>query len=191
MYGVVNKAVEDLVVSAHGAEKWEEIKAKAGVDVSVFISNEPYADEITYKLVGAACDVLGTSPREMLIAFGEHWVLKTGLGHYGALMRSGGDSLSAFLVNLPHFHTRVQLIYPKLEPPTFECSDIQERSLRLHYFTHRPGLSDFVVGLVQGLGKLFETPATATLVESKAAGADHDIFEVRWVAAAGHDGDGN
>ena len=187
MYGVVNKAVEDLVVSTHGAEKWEAIKTKAGVDVSVFISNEPYPDDVTYELVGAACDVLGASSRDILIAFGEHWVLKTGLGHYGALMRSGGNSLSEFLVNLPHFHTRIQLIYPKLEPPSFECSDVQAHSLRLHYFTLRPGLTDFVVGLVQGLGKLYDTPATAALVESKAAGADHDVFEVKWASAGGHD----
>ena len=38
-----------------------------------------------------------------------------------------------------------------------------------------PGLADFVVGLVQGLGKLYQTPATAKLVESKADGADHDV----------------
>jgi len=190
MYGVVNKAIEDLVVSGHGIEKWEAVKTKAGVDVSVFVSNDPYPDELTYKLVGAACDVLGASRQDILIAFGEHWVMKTGLVHYGALMRSGGDTLSEFLVNLPHFHTRIQLIYPKLAPPEFECSDVQQRSLRLHYFTHRPGLSDFVVGLVQGLGQLYETPATARLLESKAEGADHDVFEVKWAAAVGLDAHG-
>jgi hypothetical protein len=53
----------------------------------------------------------------------------------------------------------------------------------LHYFTHRPGLADFVVGLVQGLGKMFSTPAEARLIESKAEGADHDIFHVTWTSA--------
>ena len=98
-------------------------------------------------------------------------------------MRSGGQSLKEFLINLPNFHTRVQMIYPKLQPPRFECTDIGEDSLTLHYFTHRPGLADFVVGLVQGLGKLYHTPATATLLASKAAGDDHDVFDVRWTAA--------
>lgn len=184
MYGLVNKAIEDLVVTQFGEDKWEAIKAKAGVDVEVFVSNEVYPDEITYDLVGAASDILGAPARDILIAFGEFWVLETASKGYGAMMRSGGQSLKEFLINLPNFHTRVTMIYPNLRPPSFECTDIGEHSLRLHYLTHRSGLTDFVVGLVQGLGKLYKTPATATLVESKAAGADHDVFEVRWTSAA-------
>lgn len=180
MYGLVNKAIEDLVITRFGESKWEAIKAKAGVDVEVFVSNDSYPDEITYNLVGAASEVLGAPAKDILIAFGEHWVLKTAAQSYGAMMRSGGQSLKEFLINLPNFHTRVQMIYPKLTPPRFECTEVTEESMMLHYFTHRAGLTDFVVGLVQGLGKLYKTPATAVLIESKAEGADHDIFEVRW-----------
>jgi len=180
MYGLVNKAVEELVVHNFGEEKWEAIKVKAGVDVDVFISNEAYPDEMTYKLVGAASEVLGLPADQILIAFGEHWILNTASASYGPMMKSGGKCLKDFLVNLPDFHTRVTMIFPNLEPPRFECSDIQDGSLKLHYFTHRPGLTSFVVGLVQGLGKLYATPATATILESKETGADHDVFDVRW-----------
>ncbi len=184
MYGLVNKAIEELVTTGYGAEKWETIKAKAGVDVEVFISNEGYSDEITYKLVGAASEVLGLSVREVLIAFGEHWVLKTALHGYGAMMRSGGGSLKEFLINLPNFHTRVQMIYPQLQPPRFECQDITDTSMSLHYFTHRPGLTDFVVGLVQGLGKLYHTPVSIAITALKTEGADHDVFDIHWTLPA-------
>jgi hypothetical protein len=180
MYGLVNKAIEELIVTQFGEDRWETIKQKAGIDIDVFISNEGYSDDITYQLVGAAAEVLGMTARDVLIAFGEHWVLKTASHGYGAMMSSGGASLKEFLVNLPKFHTRVQMIYPNLQPPRFECHDVQDTSMTLHYFTHRPGLTDFVVGLVQGLGKLYHTPATATVVALKTAGADHDIFEVNW-----------
>lgn len=183
MYGLVNKAIEDLVVCQFGEDTWEQIKKKAGVDVDVFVSNEAYPDSVTYDLVSAASEVLGKSARDILIVFGEHWVLKTAAKSYGAMMSAGGASLKEFLVNLPNFHTRVQMIYPKLQPPSFECSDISENSLHLHYFTHRPGLTDFVVGLVQGLGKLYSTPATASVIAKKADGADHDVFEVSWAKA--------
>ena len=33
MYGLVNRAVEDLVCTNFGEETWEKIKEKAGVDV--------------------------------------------------------------------------------------------------------------------------------------------------------------
>lgn len=180
MYGLVNKAVEDLVVTNFGEDKWEAIKLKAGVDVDAFISNEGYPDEMTYTLVGAASEVLGLPAEQILIAFGEHWVLKTAAHSYGPMMKSGGKSLKEFLVNLPNFHTRVAMIFPNLQPPRFECTDITETSLNLHYFTHRPGLTTFVIGLVQGLGKLYNTPATATATKTREAGADHDVFEVKW-----------
>jgi hypothetical protein len=184
MYGLVNKAIEELVVTHFGEDKWELIKKKAGVEVDVFVSNEAYPDDMTYDLVSAASAVLGASASDILVAFGEHWVLKTASDSYGSMMRAGGASLKEFLINLPNFHTRVQMIYPKLQPPRFECSDIGESSMHLHYFTHRSGLTDFVVGLVQGLGKLYSTPATAKVIATKAEGADHDVFEVSWTAAA-------
>ena len=53
MYGMVNKAVEDMVCRNYGAPAWERIKEQAGVDIEVFLSNEPYADEVTFRL--AAC----------------------------------------------------------------------------------------------------------------------------------------
>jgi hypothetical protein len=180
MYGLVNQAVEDLVVTNFGDDKWEEIKSKAGVDVDVFISNESYPDDMTYDLVSAASEVLGASAHDILVSFGEHWVLKTAAQSYGPMMKSAGASLKEFLINLPNFHTRVQMIYPKLQPPRFECSDVGDMSLKLHYLTHRPGLTSFVIGLVQGLGKLYETEVTVEAVEKKADGADHDVFTVSW-----------
>jgi hypothetical protein len=77
MYGLVNKAIEELVVTHFGEDQWELIKKKASVDVEVFVSNEAYPDEMTYDLVSAASEVLGKSASAILVAFGEHWVLKT------------------------------------------------------------------------------------------------------------------
>lgn len=44
MYGMVNKAIEEMLVMHHGEDLWEKVKAKAGVAVEVFISNEAYPD---------------------------------------------------------------------------------------------------------------------------------------------------
>ncbi len=180
MYGMVNKAIEEMVVSAHGEAAWVEIKRRAGVTEEIFISDEGYSDEITYKLVGAASEVMGTPAEKILHAFGEHWVLNTAKKGYGPMMTAGGRTLRDFLTNLPHFHDRVAMIYPNLAPPRFEIADDGERSLRLHYRSHRTGLTAFMEGLLSGLGKMFATPIRVTLEASKAAGADHDIFLVQW-----------
>jgi len=184
MYGHKNKALMDLVVTHLGAEKWDAIKKKAGVEVEGFISNKSYPDEMTYSLVGAVSDVLGLTPDEVLVALGKHWVLEIAAESCGAMTRAGGKSLGEFLVNLPNFHTRVEMIYPNLKPPRFACSDITEKGLKLHYSTHRAGLTSFVIGLVQGLGTHYITPSTCTVVETKADNAECEIFQVTWSEAA-------
>ena len=77
MYGLVNKAVVDLVVSKFGQDTWDAIKKKAEVDIDVFVSMEGYPDDITYRLVGAASEILKIPPEAVLEAFGEYWVLYT------------------------------------------------------------------------------------------------------------------
>lgn len=180
MYGLVNKAIEEMVRRGFGDDAWERVKARAGVDVELFISNQPYDDQITYNLVGAASELTGIPAERLLFNFGEHWILHTSRAGYGALMDAAGKTLPEFLENLPNFHTRIAMIFPHLEPPRFAVSDRTATSLKLHYHTHRSGLIPFVEGLLSGLGKKFQTPVRSTLLESKAAGAPHDVFLVEW-----------
>ena len=180
MYGLVNKALEELIVCDYGPEAWIQVKELANVGDDVFISDEAYADEITYKLVGAASEITHLPISDILVKFGEYWILKTGPEYYGALLKSGGANLKEFLENLPHFHSRIQLIYPKLRPPEFECSHVTEKSLHLHYRTHRLGLTPFVFGLLKGLSASYKTPIKVDLVASREAGDSHDIFEIQW-----------
>ena len=180
MYGMVNKAVEDMILRGHGEETWQRIREAAGLDVEVFVSNESYSDDVTYRLVDAASRVLDAPAEQILQAFGEHWVLHTAQEGYGSLMQAGGQNLAEFLKNLPNFHTRVTMIFPRLQPPSFECSEVTDDSLLLHYRTHRPGLAPFVVGLLRGLGTRFGTPVTVTRADRREDGAGHDTFRVRW-----------
>lgn len=180
MYGLVNKVIEQLVCRNHGEDTWEEIKRRAGIDVEVFLSNESYPDDVTYRLVGAASEVLKVPADDILKAFGEHWITYTAKEGYGGMLQAAGRTLPEFFRNLPTFHTRVAMIFPKLHPPKFHCTEVTERSMKLHYSTHRPGLSAFMVGLLQGLGTLFETPLTVTHLESRQQGAEHDVFLLEW-----------
>ena len=180
MYGMVNKALEDMITIRFGEEVWEEVKEAAGVDIDMFLSNESYPDDVTYQLVGAASMALDKPAPELLEAFGVHWVLKTAREGYGDLMDAGGKTLSEFLINLPNFHTRVTLIFPYLQPPRFACTDIEENQLRLHYYSNRPGLAPLLIGLLKGLGEMFATPLQIRHAVAKGDGADHDEFLIAW-----------
>lgn len=180
MYGIVNKAIEDLVKTQFGDDKWDAVKLRSGIDIDFFVSSEPYDDDVTYALARAVSEEMNITLAEVLHAFGEWWVLKTGNEKYGGLMEAGGKDLKAFLINLPLFHNRIMLIYPKLTPPEFKVSNITKSGIHIHYFSRRQGLQDFVRGLLSGLGKLYKTNATVELLESRTEGKDHDVFKVNW-----------
>ncbi len=180
MYGLVNKAIQDMVCSRFGKEIWQEIKQKAEVDVAVFISMEGYPDDLTHRLVKAASAVLGLSPSEIMQAFGEFWVQYTSEEGYGEMMDMSGDTLPEFLENLDNLHARVGVSFPKLQPPSFECSDMEEDSLSLHYRSSREGLTPMIIGLVKGLGTRFDTEVDITQTQSRDDGAEHDEFLVKY-----------
>lgn len=180
MYGIVNRAIEDLVRENFGDDKWELVKAESKVDVDLFLSNEPYDDSYTYQLAIAASKVLELPLSDVLFAFGEYWVLKTGKMKYGHLMEAGGANLQEFLVNLPNFHNRIMLLFPKLMPPEFQITDETPNSLHVHYFSMRAGLADFVKGLLSGLAKMYGVQTTIELIASRDLGHSHEIFKVSW-----------
>jgi hypothetical protein len=180
MYGLVNKGLQELLIARFGEATWEKIKAHAKIEEELFISNESYPDSLTYSLVSSACAVTFIRADELLFAFGEYWVMQTGRISYGALFDAAGKTLPEFLNNLPNFHTRVKMMFPKLEPPKFKIANQTPSSLELHYVTHRPGLTDFVRGLISGLGRSFRTEVRSSLISSKSSGAEHDVFLIEW-----------
>lgn len=169
-----------MVTTQHGPTVWDRVRAAAGVQDEVFLSNKGYPDATTYKLVGAVCEVTGIEGNLFLEEFGVFWIMKTARESYGDMMAAGGHDLGEFLVNLPNFHTRVHLVFPQLVPPVFRCSEVSGHSLRLHYHSEREGLSSFVVGLVKGLGQMFRTPVEVTHEVVRGAASDHDVFLIHW-----------
>jgi Haem-NO-binding len=178
MFGLVNKGLEDMVCSQYGEEIWEEIKSKADVEIEAFISLDAYPDDITYRLVDAASVVMNIPATDILEAFGRYWILFTATEGYGSLMEMAGDNLPEFLQNLDNLHARVGLSFPNLQPPSFLCSDLEAESLKLHYYSDRPGLTPMVVGMLKGLGEKFGTDVDIQLTHSKAQGNDHEEVSI-------------
>jgi hypothetical protein len=180
MYGLVNKAIEELVSEQFGESKWEEIKTRAGVLEAGFISTQSYPDELTFKLVGAASEVLMVPADQLLEAFGEYWVLYTGAKGYGEMMSHMGDSLPDFLKNLDMLHRRVSGMMPHLQPPHFYTENETEQSIDLVYNTHRSGLVPMLRGLITGLGKRFELQTTVNVLEIDAEKGTKAVLRITW-----------
>jgi hypothetical protein len=183
MYGLINKAVEGLVRSRFGAETWHRIRARAGLKDEPFVSMEQYGDDVTYGLVAAASAELGVPAEAILEEFGLYWVRYTADAGYGELMITAGRTLPEFLENLDQMHTRVQLSFPNLRPPSFTVRNATSDSLELHYYSERAGLAPLVVGLLKGLGERFGL--TLEIAGRRVEGdRPHDAFDVRWKEAS-------
>ncbi len=179
MYGMVNMAIEQMVVGKFGEDTWKKIKDKAGVSDVTFITMQSYDDKITYALVRAASEILNIEGAELLEKFGEYWILHTANAGYGDMLKMGGDNLPDFLKNLDMLHFKVGAIMPQLVPPSFEVKDVTAKSLTLLYRSKRDGFVPMVIGLVKGLGLRFNTPCSVTYIKFEEEEFAH-CFKVNW-----------
>ncbi len=179
MYGLVNKAVCDFITANFGEETWEKIAEKAGTDES-FISMEQYPDDETYALVKVISEELKMEPAAVLETFGEFWVTFTGQEGYGPIMKMTGNNVRDFLANLDDMHSRIKANMPELQPPSFEVTDDKDGELTLHYKSNRAGLAPMVLGLLKGVGKLFNTEVQAKHVETRSENPWHEVYHVKY-----------
>jgi len=179
MYGLVNRAIEDLITREHGADVWAEVAERAGFDDLAFVSMESYPDELTYGLVAAASEILAAPAEEILMEFGRHWIRYTAREGYGELLDASANSFGEFLGRLDQLHARVGLTLPDLQPPSFESKEIETGRHQLIYRSSRDGLAPMVVGLIKGLAERFGCDAAIEHQVKRGEGADHDLFEIQ------------
>jgi hypothetical protein len=184
MYGMVNQAIEAMVTEKFGAEQWERVKARAGVDEPTFVAMKQYPDSVTYALAGAVAEVLELPLPGVLRAFGVYWIEYARRGPWGKIMMAAGHGTYELLAALDQMHARIAVSFPELRPPSFRVEP-RDGGVLLEYRSERPGLSPFVIGLVEGIGTLYDERVEVEQVTSREAGAPFDSFLVRAAPAKG------
>jgi hypothetical protein len=173
MYGLVNRAIEQLVVSLKGEDTWQRVCARAGVQADGFVAMCPYHDDMTFALVAAVSEELGLQADQVLEAFGEYWILYTAEEGYAEMLASGGNDLRSFMANLDDMHGRVEMIFPAMQLPQFSVVDIDDGRFHVHYRSARRGLAAMVTGLLRGLAKRFaQSVEVQHLVDQSVPGED-------------------
>lgn len=180
MYGLVNKAIKDLVIKNHGTEKWNEICKLSDFHDPEFVGMNPYPDKLTYDLVKNASTVLKADSAAILEAFGEYWILYTAQEGYGDLMDIAGSNFPDFLNNLDMLHNRISNIMPQLMPPQFSTQNVSANSLELIYTSNRVGLIPMLYGLIKGLGKRFNLNVSIKQIGFADDISNKNIFLITW-----------
>jgi hypothetical protein len=166
MYGMINQAIKDLVLTKFGEDAWGKICDNANLTKGDFVFMQYYPDKVTYDLVGAASKHLSISGDIILREFGKHWILYTAKEGYGAMMDLFGQDFKSCLQNLNSLHERMGMSMPQLRPPRFSFSQESEAIYIISYFSKRPGLCPMVIGLLEGLAAKYETKATIDFFEN-------------------------
>lgn len=164
MYGMVNQAIKDLVLSKFGETSWNNICQSAKVPSEDFIFMQYYPDAVTYQLVGAASQELKLPADVILREFGKHWVLYTAKEGYGPMMDLFGGDFTTCLKNLNNLHARMGMTMPSLTPPGFTFAEESATSYLVTYTSKRQGLCPMVIGLLEGLAAKYDTKAKIELL---------------------------
>jgi hypothetical protein len=183
MYGLINNSLKSMILDKFGEEQWQNVLSTSGVSEDSFLTMRSYDDSITYSLAGAASEVLGAPVDACLEMFGEYWVLETAAKSYGMLLNATGQDMIEFLGNMNALHDRITSTFLNYTPPEFFVETKEDRHL-IHYVSQREGLTPFVVGLLKGLAKRFDS--TLTIISQEEMAVDHGahtIFEVEIVTA--------
>jgi hypothetical protein len=183
MYGLINNSLKSMILDRFGEEQWQQVLAASGVPEDSFLTMRSYDDSITYSLAGAASEVLGAPVEDCLEMFGEYWVLETATNSYNMLLNAAGQDMIEFLGNMNALHDRITSTFLNYVPPEFYVEAKEDRHL-IHYVSHREGLTPFVVGLLKGLAKRFDSELTImSQTEMEVDQGAHTVFEVEIVAA--------
>ena len=175
MYGMVNKFLRDIILDHYGQETWDAVQEKVGKDINFFLGMEQYPDDITYEIVTAVSEVTNVPTVILLEKIGMGWASYTAAGEYGTYYTMANDIFD-FLKKLNSIHSALGTSMPNLRPPTFKLSEESEGTVRLHYFSERPGLAPFVIGILKGLAEFYEQQITIEVAAEKRSEATQDEF---------------
>lgn len=176
MYGLVNQGIRKMVTEGFGEDTWDAICEKSGVE-DVFAAMEPYPDEVTLSLVGAASEVLSLPPEKVLHAFGKWWIGNAAV-EYNGIFKLTGENFTEFIENLDSIHSRVLSMLPELTPPSFTLTDLTQSTVVVHYYSNRQGLYPMVEGMIEGIGEWFKTPVSIDSIVHEGGSPEHTIFNV-------------
>ena len=180
MYGIVNKAIHELVRSRFGEKRWEVICVKAGFEEEEFIGLKSYPDQLTFDILQACSEELGIPQYDLMVQCGEIWIEHTAASGYENVLNLAGSNMVDFLYNLNIIHSRITNLMPQMRPPVFLVKKEYTTGLLLQYQSERTGMEPLAIGILRGLGRRF-----GLTVDVKLRGADPDdasftLFEISW-----------
>lgn len=187
MYGIIHIAIKKHVINTYGENTWKNIKSRYGEDIDIDLTNRPYDEKEVYSLASILSEEenVTASLGDILYTFGKIIMIEA-RENYNDIMQSRGNTFKEYLVTLPAFHNRMMLISPNLSPPEFKLSNIEDRSMCVHYMCKEreickdKNFHNFIEGFICGLAYVFNEVATVEWTKFMDTDRPQDVFKVTW-----------
>lgn len=154
MKAVIVNCLENLISERFGAVKWDETLAHAGLPAKTrYLPSQDIEDQVAMKLFASTCSTLNLTKRQASEAFGDYWVNTFCQKIYKPYFR-GANSSRDLLLKMDQIHESVTANIANARPPRFSYTWKDDKTLLMQYKSAR-GMIDYLVGLVEGVGKHF------------------------------------
>ncbi|OQR70812.1 guanylate cyclase soluble subunit beta-1-like, partial [Tropilaelaps mercedesae] len=115
------------------------------------LSRIVYDDTVLFEMLATTARILDVTEPVLLEQFGQYFFeyCQTHAG-YGQILQVLGSDLETFLQAVDSLYNHLLTFYPAIRTPNFTCERIEgESGFILHYYSHRRGLNEMVIGAVK------------------------------------------
>jgi len=157
MHGLIHIVLKSLVEERFGHDSWQAICSELGIDDdSQILQLKQYDDAISVAGVVATAKVLGVGAADALKLFGEHFI-RFIAADYMRMLKSMGDTLQQFLINMNHLHYSLERTFrdstfPYLEVTNLKTNEGGAVSFTLSYSSVR---KDLLAPVIEGALPMF------------------------------------
>jgi len=167
MYGMIHQSLQEMVSERSGVEGWETVCAAANIDHDAATTPyEVYSDEMTFRLIAAAANKLDLPIDDFMDDFGQSWIHFASQGKYKTVFQACGSDIKTFIQNLDHCHQGVSTTMAGTKIGSFKLLSSGSGWLLFRYNAARPGLGNFLKGLMKGLLVYFDLLGSTVITAS-------------------------
>lgn len=166
MYGMVNQAVKEMVLTNMGDSTWNEICKSLDIPTDDFKLFDQFDDSVTLGIVQNICRLTNSSPEDILENFGIFWIEYARKSDYEVILNAFATSPFDLINSLNALHERLELSFTNLNAPSFEIVSQEDKTMTVNYYSNRDlPLKYFVKGLFMGIFKMFDSACHIEFVD--------------------------
>lgn len=177
MYGMIHRAMRQMVFEQLGEEAWLALEQKLAIGPTELLTGMVYEDALTFDIVAESAARFNLTVDECLTEFGRYWIRYAEQGSLSSIMKFTGQDLASFVANLDRLHLAVGAAMPGAKLPSFTTLQRAEGHLLVEYRSDRAGMEKFVHGLFLGLMERFGTRGDVTIARRDEKSI---VFDIRY-----------